>query len=538
MKIRKILMNILLISLLIFSLILYSPNIIANPESVSLYRGAPVKYIFLFIGDGMGFNHVHLTEIFLGAMSGKKDPSIQKLSFTQFPEAGYMSTYAADTYITDSASAITAMLAGKKTSDGVINMDPDKKIKYKSVFEMAKELGRKVGVITSVSIDHATPAGCYAHQPSRSNYYEIALELANSNFDFFGGGGFLQPKGRDGRSKDIIEILKEKGYKVVDKAEEIMALKPGVGKVVAINPVLDSSKAMPYAINRLRGINVGLSLADFVKKGIELLDNPNGFIMMVEGGKIDWASHANDAGSVIHDILDFDKAVKVALEFYRKRPSDTLIIVTADHETGGLSLGYAGTRYELYTQLLSKQKISFDEFSKIVAEYREKTQGKGKLEDLLTVVKEFYGLEVLDESSKKILEEKSKQGDIDSKIRLMLSLTKEELEELNKAFNLSMLAPKDRPSDVRTYLLYGGYEPFVMMVTRILNQKAGVSWTSYAHTSALVPIYAIGRGAYIFKNYFDNTDLYKKLCSLLGLDPYKDNVISQEYSLKVLVSTK
>lgn len=537
MKFDKILSKILLVSLLIFSFIFLSPEIFATSSTTSLYRGTPVKYIFLFIGDGMGLNSVYLTEMYLGAISRPQSPSISKLSFTQFPNVGYMSTYAADSFITDSASAITAMLAGQKTNDGVINMDPQKKIKYKSVYEMAKELGKKVGVITSVSIDHATPAGTYAHQPSRNNYYDIALELANSNFNFFGGGGFLQPKGKDGKGRDIYEILKEKGYKVVDKEEDILNLKPGEDKIVAINPILDSSKAMPYSINRLHGMKVGLSLADFVRKAIELLEGPDGFIMLVEGGKIDWAAHANDAGSVIYDILDFDSAVKEAIKFYKKYPNETLIIVTADHETGGLSIGYAGTRYMTYSYLLSRQKISIDEFSKIVAEYREKTQGKGSFEEFMPIITKYYGLEVLESDAIKKLEEEAKKGDLNSEVKLRLALNKDELEELLEAFKLSMMDPKNRPSNEKMYLLYGGYEPLSIAVTRVLNKKAGISWTSYSHTGAPVPVYAIGRGSYVFNGYFDNTDLYRKLCSLLGLDPYKDNKISSVES-KELVSVK
>lgn len=191
----------------------------------------------------MGMNHVYATEMFLER--GSKEPSIKNLDFTRFPNIGWMTTYAADSYITDSASAITAMATGKKTYDGVLNMDPSLKTKYKSIAEMARDMGYKVGVLTSVSIDHATPAGMYAHQPSRNNYYEIALELLDSNFNYFAGGGFLQPKGKDGKQKDIYEIAKEKGYKIVDNIENIRLIGKGDDKVIAINPILDNSKALP-----------------------------------------------------------------------------------------------------------------------------------------------------------------------------------------------------------------------------------------------------------------------------------------------------
>jgi alkaline phosphatase len=526
-KVDKMLSKILLFSFLLFTFLFFSSNVVdALSNGVTLYSGRPVKYVFWFIGDGMGMNHVYATEMFLARES--KDPSIKNLDFTMFPNVGWMTTYAADSYITDSASAITAMATGKKTNDGVLNMDPSLKTKYKSIAEMARDMGYKVGVLTSVSIDHATPAGMYAHQPSRNNYYEIALELLNSNFNYFGGGGFLQPKGKDGKQKDIYDLAKEKGYKIVDSVESIKRIGKGDDKVIAINPILDNSKALPFAINRLRGMDIGLSLADFTRKAIEVLDNPKGFFMMVEGGKIDWAAHANDAVSVIYDVLDFNDAIKVALEFYKKHPYETIIIVTADHETGGLSIGYAGTKYEVYPELLSYQKISYDEFSKIVQEYREKAGEKAKLEDLLPLIEKYYGLSILDETTKKDLEEKAKLGNKEAKIKLQLSLNSYEVEEIEKAFSISMIDPQKRPKDYKSYIMYGGYDPLTVVITRILNQKAGIGFTSYSHTGAPVPVYAIGAGSHIFRGYYDNTDLYKKLCSLIGIDPFKEYILSSE----------
>uniref|UniRef100_A0A7C3WYD0 Alkaline phosphatase n=1 Tax=Dictyoglomus turgidum TaxID=513050 RepID=A0A7C3WYD0_9BACT len=526
-KVDKMLSKILLFSFLLFIFLFFSSNVVdALSNGVTLYSGRPVKYVFWFIGDGMGMNHVYATEMFLARES--KEPSIKNLDFTMFPNVGWMTTYAADSYITDSASAITAMATGKKTNDGVLNMDPSLKTKYKSIAEMARDMGYKVGVLTSVSIDHATPAGMYAHQPSRNNYYDIALELLNSNFNYFGGGGFLQPKGKDGKQKDIYDLAKEKGYKIVDSVESIKRIGKGDDKVIAINPILDNSKALPFAINRLRGMDIGLSLADFTRKAIEVLDNPKGFFMMVEGGKIDWAAHANDAVSVIYDVLDFNEAIKVALEFYKKHPYETIIIVTADHETGGLSIGYAGTKYEVYPELLSYQKISYDEFSKMVQEYREKAGEKAKLEDLLPLIEKYYGLSILDETTKKNLEEKAKLGNKEAKIKLQLSLNSYEVEEIEKAFSISMMDPQKRPKDYKSYLMYGGYDPLTVVIIRILNQKAGIGFTSYSHTGTPVPVYAIGAGSHIFRGYYDNTDLYKKLCSLIGIDPFKEYILSSE----------
>jgi len=494
--------------------------------SPALASASTPKYVFLFIGDGVSVPQVTATQIYLGSLKSK-NPHVESLCFTKFPALGMMTTHAADSFITDSASAITAMAAGHKTNDGVINMDPSKKVKYKTIAEFARDKGMKIGIISSVSIDHATPAGFYARNPSRNNYYEIALDLAESNFDFFGGGGFREPKGKDGKQKDVREILKEKGYKVVERAEEIRALKPSDGKVVAINPVLDKEAALPYAINRKRGMDIGLSLAEFTRKAIEMLDGPQGFFIMVEGGKVDWACHANDAASAIQDMLDFNEAVEVALKFYEKHPNETLIIVTGDHECGGMSMGFAGTRYQTYFKILERQKISYDEFSKIVSKYREETpRDKAKLEDLLPKIEELFGLKLLDAERRKALEEKVKTGDIEAALELHLSLNEDELIELKKAFEMSMLPKDKRPKDELTYKLYGRYEPLTVKITHILNQKAGIGWTSYSHTGLPVPVYAIGVGSEVFKGYYDNTDLFYKLCNILNIDISKGNIIS------------
>ena len=300
----------------------------------------------------MGLTQINSAEIYLGSTSIKASSEPAKLNFSQFSAQGMSTTYAADSFIPDSASAGTALSTGHKTNDGVINMDPAKQVKYKSIAEMAKEKGMKVGIVSSVSIDQATPAVFYAHQPSRNNYYEIGLELANSNFNYFGGGGFLSPKGKDGKQLDVLELAQTNGYKIANTQESIKKLNAQSGKVIAISPVLDSSKALTFEVNR-KG---DLSLADFTRKGIEVLDQEKGFSMMVEGGKIDWSGHANDAAATIKDTLAFQDAVDEAIQFYNKHPKDTAIIVTADHETGGMTIGFSGTKYQTFFDKISISK--------------------------------------------------------------------------------------------------------------------------------------------------------------------------------------
>ncbi|AEJ61531.1 Alkaline phosphatase [Spirochaeta thermophila DSM 6578] len=445
------------------------------------------KYIFFFIGDGMGLPQINAAEAYLMAREQKDAPL--RLSFTTFPATGMATTYSSDSYITDSAAAGTALAAGRKTANGVINMDPGKTRTFTTIAERLYERGLKVGIISTVSIDHATPASFYAHQPSRSNYYEIGLELAKSGFEFFGGGGFRDPEGkrskREGGKPNVLEEARKAGYTILTTEEEILGLSPGSAqKVIAINPVLPSSAAMPYKIDR---DEESLDLADFTRKAVEFLENPEGFFIMVEGGKIDWACHANDAVAAIQDVLDFDEAVQVAVEFARRHPDETLIVVTGDHETGGLTIGFAGTRYENAFPVLLNQKVSFEGFNAVFESYKSK---KGlTLDDVMPLVREYFGIE---------------------------SLTPYEEEVLSRALRASLEGvPEDDP---QSYLLYGGYEPFTVTLTHVVNNRAGLGWTTWSHTGVPVPVYATGPGAHLFTGYYDNTDIPKRIARLAGVD--------------------
>jgi len=473
------------------------------------------KYVFLFIGDGLGISQRNAAEMYLGALQGKNgEPSIVKLAMNEMPAQGMITTYSTNSLITDSAAAGTAFATGKKTASGVIAMDPSAQEPYKTVAQMARDKGMKVGIVSSVSIEHATPAVFYAHNPSRKNYYDIACQLTESGFDYFAGGGFVQPQGKAGDQKSVFDMLDEKGYLVVNNREDFLNLKPGV-KTVAINPVLDGSKALPYAMDAGEG---EISLAEFTTKGIELLDNPEGFFMMVEGGKIDWACHANDAVASIRDTLAFDDAVRVGLDFYAKHPEETLIVVVGDHETGGLSLGFAGTQYETYFLELQGQKGSYEAFDALLDTYRKAhADAAPNFEDVLPMVREFFGLSILTDAEREELEKKAAEGSEEARSLLASALKPFEVRDLKGAFMASMMGEKAGVSQEEAYLLYGGYEPFSIALTHILNQKAGLAWTSYAHTGVPVPVSAMGAGAESFNGYYDNTDIFTKIVALMNL---------------------
>lgn len=471
---------------------------------------ASPKYVFLFIGDGMALPQLNAAEIYLHARESD-DPGVRKLNITRMPHQGLTTTYAADSFITDSAAAGTALSTGFKANSGVIAMDPSKKESYETVAEIAKKRGMKVGIVSSVSIDHATPACFYAHEPSRKNYHEIGMQLAVSDFDYFAGGGLKKPLSADGKT-DTYKVAEKNGFTVTRTREDFLALKPGVGKVFAVSPELDGDKALNYAID-----GQPITLEEFTRKGIELLDGPRGFFMMVEGGKIDWACHANDAVTTIKDTLAFDEAVAAGLEFAASHPEETLVVVTGDHETGGLSIGFAGTEYSTYLDYLGGQTMSFIAFDKVLDEYRKTTlPGDAQLEDLKEEIESAFGLVMLTENERKQLELLAANGDRKAQERLYFALTKEERQNIEKAFVRSMNKEEEKADDNETYLIYGGYEPLTVTLTHTLNHKAGLAWTTYAHTGVPVPTFAQGAGAEQFAGYYDNTDIGKKLINAVG----------------------
>ena len=182
----------------------------AQAAGVADAQGKSPKYVFLFIGDGMAMPQVNSAEIYAKAIASR-DIAIKKLRFSQFPVVGMTTTYEAGSFITDSASAGTAMATGNKTLSGVINMDPGKTRKFTTIAEMAKNAGYKVGIVSSVSLDHATPASFYAKVPSRGDMYDIAVQLTQSRFDYFGGGGFAQPKGKNKDQTDVVDLARKAG---------------------------------------------------------------------------------------------------------------------------------------------------------------------------------------------------------------------------------------------------------------------------------------------------------------------------------------
>lgn len=483
------------------------------------------KYIFLFIGDGMSYPQIQSTNYYLTALAngtsmGGDGAVLQHedaLTFLDFPVAGSAQTYDSTSFCPDSASTATSLSTGHKTYSGTINMDETGTVAYETISEKLKDQkDYKIGVVSSVNLNHATPAAFYCHQVSRSNYYDIGLEMIDSNFDYFAGGALLQPTGKDEDQTDLYTLAADAGYTVAKTQAEAEAVTADTGKVILVDEHLADGDSMPYELDRTDDM---WSLADYVEKGIEVLDNDNGFFMMVEGGKIDWACHANDAGSTMHDTQALSDAVDKAVEFYNEHPDETLILVTGDHETGGMTIGYAGTNYDTFLQNLANQKISYAKFdSDYVVSYKENNTS---FEDVLVDVQNLFGL-TTEAAAGQAGEDGVTTDSADSHPTGVTSgslvMTDYELQKLRDAYDLTMTKTDDTELSQEEYVLYGSYEPLSVTITHILNNKSGISFTSYSHTGLPVAVFAMGAGQELFEGYYDNTQVYFNLAELTGVE--------------------
>ena len=292
----------------------------------------------------------------------------------------------------------------------------------------------------------------------------------------------------------LYDLATNAGYKVTYTQADAEAVTAADGKVILIDENLADSDSMNYDMDRA---DSQWALADYVSKGIEVLDNDTGFFMMCEGGKIDWACHANDAGATVTDTLALADSVQVAIDFAKEHPDETLILVTGDHETGGLTIGYAGTDYDTYLDTLSNQKISYAQFDEeYMAKYKENNTS---FEDAMKNVEELFGLKLSGDETDRLV------------------LTDYEIERLKTAYELSMTDYNTDEYTQEQKVLYGEYNPFSVTVTHILNNKSGVNFSSYSHTGLPVAVFADGAGADAFDGYYDNTEIYNKLADMLDV---------------------
>ena len=431
------------------------------------------KYIFYCIGDGMSFAHVMATQLFYE--NGNYEDGNESLVFLDFPVRSAIRTYANNSLITCSAAAGTALATGHKTNLAHIGIGPDKQ-PLTSVAKQLRDKGYAIGIITSGQLDDATPAAFYAGQ-MRNDTYQIGKEGAASQFDFLAGSTLMKPfNRRDPSQPYIYDYYRQKGYTVC-RGPEGYNSKKNADKILLVDTDTTLKKWLPYVIEREPG---KLGLEFMVQAGIEKLykkKNKKGFFMMIEGASIDHASHPRDIATAIKETIEFDRSVRLAYEFYKKHPDETLIIVTADHETGGLTIGET-TTHPFNWEYVNYQKMSKESLSKLFQKMRE----TGEIDTW--------------EKTKKILAENTGLWD-------KIPVNAGEEAQLMQCYYETIV----KKSSKQEITLYAKSEPLVADAIALLNKKIGVGWTSFSHTGGFVPFYAIGCQARQFGALNDNIEI-------------------------------
>jgi len=398
------------------------------------------------IGDGMGPAYTTAYRYF------KDDPNTKVVDPTVFDTIlrGMAHTYPDDhTYVTDSAAGATALSSGRKSYNGAIAVDTDKK-PVKTMLEIAKERGMTTALVATSQINHATPASFAAHNESRRNYDEIANDYIDNKIagklpvDLMLGGG-TKYYVRDDRN--LVEEFKSAGYQYSDDFAALNEIKqiPALG--------LFAEVGLPFALDEN-----STRLTQMTSKALDLLDGQNdkGFFVMIEGSQIDWCGHANDIACAMGEMDDFAKSIEQAKAYVDKNP-DTLLVITADHSTGGLTLGAHG-QYKWETEVVKGVKATAGTI----------TDELQKTDDLKSVWQRYTNIEFTEENSIK-LEQAKKMGD--------------------KAL---LLAVKD-----------------------IINHASFTGWTTGGHTAIDVQVFAYGQRAKDFYGSQNNTDIADKLIDFI-----------------------
>ena len=288
-------------------------SIILNISTININAKNPKNVIFM-IGDGMG-----LSQIYAGMVANGNKLNIERCTYS-----GFSKTYSANNFTTDSGAGGTALACGVKTKNGMIGLSPDS-VKVESILEKAEKNDLSTGIVVACAVTHATPASYIAHQPNRNLYEEIANDFLKTDIDVFIGGGKKYFNDRTD-NKNLIEELTNKNYKVAYTIEDVKSTKSGklAGLIYE-----DQNPSMPER---------GNMLPESTLAALDILDNnKKGFFLMIEGSQIDWACHDNNAENTVKEMLDFDNTIGNVLDF-AERNGNTLVIITADHETGGMTI--------------------------------------------------------------------------------------------------------------------------------------------------------------------------------------------------------
>lgn len=429
---KKSIKYLISISALLIVIIILLNIIISN-------QSKKIKYVFLFIGDGMSSNQVELTEIYNNSIENKNTDEQRKLSFTNFPVVGLRKNYSKSSYITDSAASATAIASGVLTYNEAINYTIDGQKVDPITYEL-KNKKMKIGIITNVSLNDATPSAFYGHTKKRNSGIDLAIEMTTKNFDLLAG--------------NYIETNDEKEY------NEFLNSAHNNGYIVETNNIDNISKDNQNIVLIENG-----KLSDYVRKSIEVLDNNNGFFIMAEEGKIDHCGHDNDALCIINEVTELDNAVNEALKFYENHKDETIIIVTGDHETGGLVLGNYENTYSLNLEKLKYIEL-LDKLTDITNEIRENSLS---YEIATQIIKDNYDLDKMS-------------------------------------------------VDSYENILKGNDDNIYWEIRNDIYNKAFISFTSNAHTAARIPVYVIGKNKGFFGGVYGIEEFNSKLRNLFNLN--------------------
>lgn len=456
-------------------------------SAVAAANAAAPKYVFMFLGDGMSTPQRMIAEEY--ALATGHGP----LTLNHLKMQSSARTCSSTSLITDSAAAATALACGVKTYNGAAGVDADGK-RVENILEVAHRKGRKVGVVTSVTINHATPAGFCAHRKHRGLLYQIGLDLVNSPYEYFAGGGFdgKQNDRKDPQYRgDLLELAEKAGFAVATNLAAFRAFKPGRrafyrGADGELQYAIDADGSQP-------------TLAEMTAKGIELLDGPQGFFLFVEGGKLDHAGHANDTATNLREVLALDEAVRVAKTFQESHPDETLILVVGDHETGGMAMGFGGAGYALHLRRLARQRCSWEQFEDKVKRARAAAKREGRqftFKDARALIEKWFGFDfnkVGRDSGDAVAGGKFAKRRLNAGRDDEIWLTAADIKRLENSFKRNALQ---------------------FTAIHIMSAKAGVGWSSTAHTALPVMCTSEGAGADSFTGLLDNTDIAKRLKAL------------------------
>lgn len=444
------------------------------------------KYIFYFIGDGMGFGGVTAAQDYIQYVRKEKEP----LLMLRFPVAAQVRTFSANSPVTDSSAGGTALSTGSKANNYTVGINANGEPVYSISTDFLKA-GYEVGITTNVTIDDATPSAFYAHSSQRSDYTSIMNQAIGTGIKFYGGSKFRGLEKSPELTPEFNKKMKKDGYRFVTGIEEFKSLPSFNGKTVmyAKNPYGHNSG---YTIDSLANHT---TVADFTTACLATLeanlkvDNAPGFFMMVEAGNIDWAAHASDGGAVIKEIINMQEGIQIAYRFYEQHPDETLIVVTADHETGGMSVGRMDNKTNINLQYADYQRISKDNFE----DFCRDNYGPGSSRNW--------------DDMKKALSEKLGfwSG---------VPISDKETEKLKEMFNKTFV---DRNTD-DTETLYKNFNSFAVVVFDIFNKHLGTGFTTSAHTGSFVPLYAIGAGSELFTGNLNNIEVPMLILKAAGLE--------------------